>query len=103
MAGDLKQRLEKGEKFPFENIVFCNIGNPQSVGNPPISFIRQVCSAVDNPELMDLPGAFPDDVIARAKAYLKSANGSVGAYSMSQVGSFVDCFSFLFCHFCLAN
>jgi aspartate/methionine/tyrosine aminotransferase len=76
--------LENGEKFPFENVVFCNIGNPQSVGNPPISFIRQVCAAVDHPELMEHPGLFPADVIARSKAYLKSANGSVGAYSMSQ-------------------
>ena len=39
---------------------------------------------MDQPELMEIPGAFPEDVIARAKAYLKSANGSVGAYTMSQ-------------------
>ena len=41
-AGELKKRLINGESFAFDEVVFCNIGNPQSVGNPSISFIRQV-------------------------------------------------------------
>eukprot|EP00008_Paramoeba_atlantica_P003930 CAMPEP_0201489814 /NCGR_PEP_ID=MMETSP0151_2-20130828/23804_1 /ASSEMBLY_ACC=CAM_ASM_000257 /TAXON_ID=200890 /ORGANISM="Paramoeba atlantica, Strain 621/1 / CCAP 1560/9" /LENGTH=495 /DNA_ID=CAMNT_0047875519 /DNA_START=22 /DNA_END=1509 /DNA_ORIENTATION=+ len=82
-AGELKKRLINGESFAFDEVVFCNIGNPQSVGNPSISFIRQVCSLVDYPEMMDsVP--FPEDVKERARAYLKDANGSVGAYTQSQ-------------------
>jgi len=36
--------LADGEERPFENIVLCNIGNPQSVGQKPLTFPRQVSS-----------------------------------------------------------
>jgi hypothetical protein len=38
-AADL---AEKGRE-----IIFCNIGNPQALGQPPLSYIRQVLSLVE--------------------------------------------------------
>ena len=36
---------ENGEKhkFKFTQMVQCNIGNPQQLGQKPITFFRQVC------------------------------------------------------------
>jgi len=42
-AGDLQARISKGEKLPFPKVVLCNIGNPQSLQQQPITFFRQVC------------------------------------------------------------
>ena len=28
--------------LPFEEIIYCNIGNPQSLGQTPITYFRQV-------------------------------------------------------------
>lgn len=61
-----------------------NIGNPQVLGQKPITFLRQVLAVCDYPELMELaPHLFPTDVIERARVYLKEVR-SVGAYSHSQ-------------------
>ena len=35
--------LKEGESRPFPDVVLCNIGNPQSVGQQPLTFPRQVC------------------------------------------------------------
>ena len=31
------------ERLPFDKIVFCNIGNPQQLGQRPLTYLRQVC------------------------------------------------------------
>lgn len=85
-AMQLQQQLKdpKAAKLPFDDIIACNIGNPQALNQKPITFVRQVLSLVLNPGLIDMPGAkFPADVVARAKKYLASTP-SVGAYSDSQ-------------------
>lgn len=68
--------------LPFKKITACNIGNPQQLGQKPITFSRQVAALVEYPELMET-APFPSDVIARAQKLL-AAVGSVGAYSNSQ-------------------
>ncbi|CAM9412512.1 unnamed protein product [Chrysoparadoxa australica] len=86
----LQQRLNNGEDLPFHELVQCNIGNPQALLQPPISFFRQVMSLCMNPELMqtekdNLP-LYPPDVYARAKKYLdpKNLKGGAGAYTDSK-------------------
>jgi alanine transaminase len=32
----------KAHGLPFDEVVFCNIGNPQELGQLPVSFFRQV-------------------------------------------------------------
>ena len=39
----------------FDKIVFCNIGNPQAVGQKPLTFIRQVLSLLEYPDLLNNP------------------------------------------------
>jgi alanine transaminase len=82
-----EKRLKAGEKMPFKKVIYCNIGNPQSLEQKPITFHRQVLSLVDYPELLSNKAAlsaYPDDAVARAKAYLAAIPGGTGAYSESQ-------------------
>lgn len=48
-AGQIARELEAGAtKYPFDKILSCNIGNPQLLGQKPITFFRQVrCCAID--------------------------------------------------------
>jgi len=64
-------------------IVYCNIGNPQALGQKPLTFPRRVMSLVLNPELIDQV-QYPADVVARAKEYLAFVKQAPGAYSDSQ-------------------
>eukprot|EP00462_Mataza_sp_D1_P006731 CAMPEP_0175125486 /NCGR_PEP_ID=MMETSP0087-20121206/3339_1 /TAXON_ID=136419 /ORGANISM="Unknown Unknown, Strain D1" /LENGTH=523 /DNA_ID=CAMNT_0016407321 /DNA_START=18 /DNA_END=1589 /DNA_ORIENTATION=- len=90
MAEELQKQLKQpNHNLPFNEILFCNIGNPQSVGQKPLSFVRQVLSLVVNPELLhpdklDITQMlFPHDVITRAQNALKETAGGFGAYSHS--------------------
>jgi alanine transaminase len=77
------QLLADPSSLPFDEVVSCNIGNPQALGQRPPPFNRQVLSLMVNPELISTaPGAFLPQALARAKAYLESVK--VGAYSGSQ-------------------
>lgn len=51
LAGEIKTKLEKGEKFPFDKVVMCNIGNPQALGQKPITFFRQVLALAEYPQV----------------------------------------------------
>ena len=50
-AGELQKELQEGKKLPFDSLVFCNIGNPQSLGQKPLTFIRQILALCDYPEV----------------------------------------------------
>ena len=74
-------------KLPFEKIIACNIGNPQALGQKPLSFNRQVLSLITNPEMLEnseFSKMFPEDVVARASNYRAHLKGGLGAYSGSQ-------------------
>jgi aspartate/methionine/tyrosine aminotransferase len=76
-----QQLEEKGRK-----IIYCNIGNPQALKQRPLTFVRQVLSLLEYPELLDLPGAgsiYPSDVTARARRILDRHPFGTGAYSQS--------------------
>ncbi|EDO18209.1 hypothetical protein Kpol_543p39 [Vanderwaltozyma polyspora DSM 70294] len=79
--------------LPFDKIITANIGNPQQVGQKPLTFIRQVLSILEYPNILNDPelleklvqlGVYQRDVIERARKMLDSIGGSVGAYSASQ-------------------
>lgn len=42
-AEEIRKKLDKGEKLPFDKLIMCNIGNPQSLKQKPLTFVRQVC------------------------------------------------------------
>ena len=41
-ADEIKKEMENGKIYPFKEFVFWNIGNPQNLGQPPITFPREV-------------------------------------------------------------
>lgn len=85
-AKEYAAKLKKNEKLPFKKITYCNIGaplstvffsytqgNPQAVGQPPVTFPNQVLALMNYPAVLEHEGVeklFPDDVITRAKEML---------------------------------
>lgn len=68
-------------------IIYTNVGNPQQLGQKPITFNRQVLSLVMSPFLLDDPktaAAFPKDVQQRARELLKHFGNAIGAYTDSR-------------------
>uniref|UniRef100_A0A7N0UZB3 alanine transaminase n=1 Tax=Kalanchoe fedtschenkoi TaxID=63787 RepID=A0A7N0UZB3_KALFE len=89
----IAQRLQQELKMspgahPFDEILYCNIGNPQSLGQQPITFFREVLALCDHPAILDSPEApslFSSDSIQRAWQILDQIPGrATGAYSHSQ-------------------
>ncbi|OMJ72390.1 hypothetical protein SteCoe_29181 [Stentor coeruleus] len=86
-AHEIVENIAKGEKYPFKTLTACNIGNPQFLGQKPLTWVRQGLSLVINPKLLDNPelsSYYPPDIIDRSKYLLSRIQGGVGAYSDSQ-------------------
>ncbi|KAJ1430233.1 alanine aminotransferase 2 [Ochromonadaceae sp. CCMP2298] len=82
-AAELEKQLhDPSVKLPFKSIISCNIGNPHSLEQQPLSFSRDVLSLVLNPSLKDR-FQFPADVVRKADRYLSRIPG-MGAYTESQ-------------------
>ena len=85
---DRAQELESQGK----RIIYCNIGNPQALKQKPVTFIRQVLSCLEYPDMMDKPEAkkiFPADVIARAQMIMEKNPTGTGAYTVSSGIAFI--------------
>jgi len=71
-------------------IVYCNIGNPQALGQKPLTYVRQILALTQYPELITTGvGLFPTDVIDTAKQILSSSKHGLGAYSESRGMRFI--------------
>ncbi|KAF3571198.1 hypothetical protein F2Q69_00060956 [Brassica cretica] len=90
---NIAQRLQEDLKinkdaYPFDEIIYCNIGNPQSLGQQPITFFREVLALCSHTALLDesaTHGLFSSDSIDRAWKILDQIPGkATGAYSHSQ-------------------
>lgn len=82
---ELEAKLSSGAKLPFVQLVPCNIGNPQAVGQSPLRFHRQVLACLAEPSLAQETSLFPEDVRERASRYLAGIkDGRMGAYSHSK-------------------
>ncbi|KAI5679513.1 hypothetical protein M9H77_00740 [Catharanthus roseus] len=89
LAQKLQEELKSNPKsHPFDEILYCNIGNPQSLGQQPITFFREVLALCDHPAILDkseTQGLFSADAIERAFQILDQIPGrATGAYSHSQ-------------------
>ncbi|XP_052477670.1 alanine aminotransferase 1, mitochondrial, partial [Gossypium raimondii] len=91
--GFLSQKLQqeiqaKPEAYPFQEILYCNIGNPQSLGQKSITFFREVLALCDHPAILaksETQALFSADSIERARKILDQIPGrATGAYSHSQ-------------------
>ena len=76
-----QQLEEQGKK-----IIYCNIGNPQALKQKPLSFIRQMLSLLEYPELLEKPDVvkhYAGDLVERAKKILYKHPHGTGAYTQS--------------------
>uniref|UniRef100_A0A0V0HIK0 Putative ovule protein n=1 Tax=Solanum chacoense TaxID=4108 RepID=A0A0V0HIK0_SOLCH len=54
LAQKLQQDLKENPgSHPFDEILYCNIGNPQSLAQQPITFFREVLALCDHPLILD--------------------------------------------------
>ena len=75
-----------------KEVINLNVGNPQALGQKPLTFNRQVMALLMAPFLLDDPNvlrSFPSDVVERAKLYLSKLKGGLGAYSDSKGNPYV--------------
>ncbi|MGA9116426.1 MAG: aminotransferase class I/II-fold pyridoxal phosphate-dependent enzyme [Bacteroidota bacterium] len=76
------QELEAGGR----KIIYCNIGNPQALKQRPLTYLRQILSILEYPEVLTRPslrGEFPRDIVARAGDLLSLHPHGTGAYTQS--------------------
>jgi glutamate--glyoxylate aminotransferase len=81
------KRTQEGKE-----VIYTNVGNPQALGQVPLTFNRQVMACIMAPFLMDQPWSkttFPADVIARARTYLTHLKGGIGAYTDSKGNAYI--------------
>jgi aspartate/methionine/tyrosine aminotransferase len=84
VRGPIVARAAELEKQGRE-IIYCNIGNPQSLGQQALTWNRQILALCEYPALMEsAPSAFPSDVIEAAQAILTGTRHGLGAYSESR-------------------
>ncbi len=89
VRGPIVARAQELEKLGKE-IIYCNIGNPQSLGQKPLTYQRQLLALCEYPALMETAtNLFPVDVIETAKAILKGSRYGMGAYSESRGVRFI--------------
>jgi aspartate/methionine/tyrosine aminotransferase len=90
VRGPIVARAQELER-QGRKIIYCNIGNPQSLGQRPITWVRQVIALAEYPELLDrAPAAlFPADVVATARRVLEGTQHGLGAYTDSKGYRFV--------------
>jgi alanine transaminase len=53
-ANAIEAELRSGSgqhAYPFSKVVYCNIGNPQILGQRPITFFRQVLALCELPQV----------------------------------------------------
>ena len=76
-----QQLEEQGRK-----IIYCNIGNPQALKQKPLTYLRQILSLVEYPDLLrhkDSTALYPADVLEKAKWILAQHPHGTGAYTQS--------------------
>ena len=91
VRGPIVQRAQELEEIG-RKVIYCNIGNPQALKQRPLSYVRQVISLLEYPDLLGDPATadrFPADIVERAKSILKHHPHGTGAYTQSQGIPFV--------------
>ena len=85
VRGRLAQRAAELRASGVKTIE-CNIGNPQALGQKPMTYVRQLVALAEYPE-MNVEGV-PGDIVERGKAWSEVMR-STGAYSDSIGHAFV--------------
>jgi len=90
VRGPIVARAAELERAGRE-IIYCNIGNPQSLGQRPLTWVRQVLALSEYPELLgQVPaGTFPEDVVETARLVATGSQHGLGVYTESKGFRFV--------------
>lgn len=103
VRGAIPQRAAELKK-EGRKIIFCNIGNPQALGQRPISYYRQILSLIEDPGLIsrerqlrkaiassvrDASLMMKDDVLDKAEFILQKMESGMGAYTESRGPAFI--------------
>jgi aspartate/methionine/tyrosine aminotransferase len=90
VRGPIVARAQELER-QGRRIIYCNIGNPQSLGQRPVTWVRQILALAEYPELAGkVPaGTFPADVVETARLIVRETKHGLGAYTESKGYRFV--------------
>ncbi|HET8541804.1 MAG TPA: aminotransferase class I/II-fold pyridoxal phosphate-dependent enzyme [Anaeromyxobacter sp.] len=90
VRGPIVARAQELER-QGRRIVWCNIGNPQSLGQRPMTWVRQVLALVEYPEVLEKApaGTFPADAVETARLIARETRHGLGAYTESKGYRFV--------------
>jgi aspartate/methionine/tyrosine aminotransferase len=90
VRGRIVKRAQELEKLGQE-IIYCNIGNPHYFKQKPITYVREVLSILEFPDLLnkDISNLYHPDSIEKAKFILSKIPEGVGAYSASAGITFI--------------
>jgi aspartate/methionine/tyrosine aminotransferase len=90
VRGPIVARAQELER-QGRRIIYCNIGNPQSLGQRPVTWVRQVLALAEYPELASkVPaGTFPEDVLETARTIARESRYGLGVYTESKGWRFV--------------
>jgi aspartate/methionine/tyrosine aminotransferase len=90
VRGPIVTRAAELERAGRE-VIYCNIGNPQSLGQRPLTWVRQVLALCEYPELIErVPaGTFPVDVVELARYILQQSRHGLGIYTEAKGFRFV--------------
>lgn len=81
---ELAQKLENEGR----EMLYFNIGNPQQLGQPPLTYVREILSLLNVPQFLEKSEkleqlGFAPDSISRAREIMKWNPSGLGAYSQS--------------------
>ncbi len=89
VRGPIVARAQELEREGRE-IIYCNIGNPQALQQPPLTHLRQLLALCQYPALLeDCADRFPADLRATAAQVLAGSRHGLGAYSESKGVRFI--------------
>ena len=93
VRGPIPQRAAELKRLG-RTIIPCNIGNPQAMGQPPLTFYRQVLSLLEYPELLkdktnQISPVFSDTAFDYGHTIMEKMETGLGAYSDSKGHEFI--------------
>ncbi len=90
VRGPIVARAQELER-QGRRIIYCNIGNPQSLGQRPLTWVRQMLALAEYGELARVvpAGTFPQDALDAAALIARETKHGLGAYTESKGYRFV--------------
>src|SRR5512136_3403475 len=81
VRGPIVARAQELER-QGRTVIYCNIGNPQSLGQRPLTWVRQVLALSAYPELLESAAdRFPADALEVARTVVRESGHGLGAYT----------------------